>query len=86
VLKEIHAEMGGIEHVEKLMEETAEAVAYQNVSSFFPLAPVIAAMTETDRCWLVSTARELIADVSSTRTGGQRHARVAHYSSGRGRS
>ncbi|KAM4059265.1 snf7 domain-containing protein [Hirsutella rhossiliensis] len=29
VLKEIHAEMGGIEHVEKLMGETADAVAYQ---------------------------------------------------------
>ncbi|KAK4111210.1 hypothetical protein N656DRAFT_781038 [Canariomyces notabilis] len=29
VLKEIHAEMGGIEKVEKLMEETAEAIAYQ---------------------------------------------------------
>lgn len=32
VLSEIHAEMGGIEHVEKLMEENAEAIAYQNVS------------------------------------------------------
>lgn len=31
VLKEIHAEMGGIEHVEKLMGETADAVAYQKV-------------------------------------------------------
>lgn len=31
VLKEIHAEMGGIEHVEKLMGETADAIAYQNV-------------------------------------------------------
>ncbi|PNP40367.1 hypothetical protein TGAMA5MH_07694 [Trichoderma gamsii] len=30
VLSEIHAEMGGIEHVEKLMEENAEAIAYQN--------------------------------------------------------
>ncbi|KAK3387060.1 Snf7 family [Podospora didyma] len=30
VLKEIHAEMGGIDHVEKLMGETADAVAYQN--------------------------------------------------------
>ncbi|CAJ2511832.1 Uu.00g074570.m01.CDS01 [Anthostomella pinea] len=29
VLKEIHAEMGGIEHVEKLMGESADAVAYQ---------------------------------------------------------
>lgn len=32
VLKEIHSEMGGLEHVEKLMGETAEAIAYQNVS------------------------------------------------------
>ncbi|KAL7623997.1 Vacuolar protein sorting-associated protein 20 [Parahypoxylon ruwenzoriense] len=29
VLKEIHAEMGGLEHVEKLMGETADAIAYQ---------------------------------------------------------
>ncbi|KAI0156603.1 charged multivesicular body protein 6 [Xylariaceae sp. FL1272] len=29
VLQEIHAEMGGIEHVEKLMGESADAVAYQ---------------------------------------------------------
>jgi charged multivesicular body protein 6 len=32
VLQEIHAEMGGIEHVEKLMGETADAIAYQQVS------------------------------------------------------
>ncbi|OAQ99421.1 hypothetical protein LLEC1_04999 [Akanthomyces lecanii] len=30
VLQEIHREMGGIEHVEKLMGETADAIAYQN--------------------------------------------------------
>lgn len=29
VLQEIHQEMGGLEHVEKLMGETAEAIAYQ---------------------------------------------------------
>ncbi|KAK2591123.1 Vacuolar protein sorting-associated protein 20 [Conoideocrella luteorostrata] len=29
VLKEIHAEMGGLENVEKLMGETADAIAYQ---------------------------------------------------------
>lgn len=38
VLKEIHAEMGGIEHVEKLMGETADAIAYQEVSSLFLIA------------------------------------------------
>ncbi len=31
VLKEIHQEMGGIEQVEKLMGETADAIAYQKV-------------------------------------------------------
>jgi charged multivesicular body protein 6 len=31
VLAEIHREMGGIEHVEKLMGETADAIAYQRV-------------------------------------------------------
>jgi charged multivesicular body protein 6 len=36
VLSEIHAEMGGIEHVEKLMGEAADAIAYQNV--FFALS------------------------------------------------
>lgn len=36
MLKEIHAEMGGIENVEKLMGETEEAIAYQRVCG--PLA------------------------------------------------
>ena len=31
VLNEIHKEMGGIEHVEKLMGDTADAIAYQKV-------------------------------------------------------
>jgi charged multivesicular body protein 6 len=31
VLKQIHAEMGGIEKVEMLMGETADAIAYQKV-------------------------------------------------------
>jgi hypothetical protein len=34
VLKEIHREMGGIENVEKLMGETAEAIEYQRVCFF----------------------------------------------------
>ncbi|KAI1802744.1 charged multivesicular body protein 6 [Daldinia bambusicola] len=29
VLRDIHAEMGGIEHIEKLMGDTADAIAYQ---------------------------------------------------------
>lgn len=31
VLQEIHREMGGVENVEKLMGETADAIAYQKV-------------------------------------------------------
>ena len=34
VLQEIHKEMGGLEHVEKLMGDTADAVAYQQVSGY----------------------------------------------------
>lgn len=41
VLREIHAEMGGIEHVEKLMGETADAIAYQEVSTSLVLAWVV---------------------------------------------
>lgn len=36
VLKEIHREMGGIENVEKLLGENAEARAYQEVRDAFP--------------------------------------------------
>jgi charged multivesicular body protein 6 len=36
VLKQIHKEMGGLEAVEKLMGETEEARAYQQVSSLAP--------------------------------------------------
>lgn len=32
VLQEIHKEMGGLDHVEKLMGDTADAIAYQQVS------------------------------------------------------
>jgi charged multivesicular body protein 6 len=32
VLQEINKEMGGLDHVEKLMGDTAEAIAYQKVS------------------------------------------------------
>ena len=35
VLQEIHREMGGIENVEKLMSENAEAIAYQKVFLLF---------------------------------------------------
>jgi charged multivesicular body protein 6 len=39
VLKQIHKEMGGLEAVEKLMGETEEARAYQQVSSPAPPEP-----------------------------------------------
>ncbi|KAF8863491.1 hypothetical protein BDZ45DRAFT_583479 [Acephala macrosclerotiorum] len=35
VLREIHKEMGGIDHVEKLMGDTADAIAYQKVSFIY---------------------------------------------------
>ncbi len=39
VLKDIQREMGGVENVEKLMGETAEAIAYQQVRFSFFLSP-----------------------------------------------
>lgn len=40
VLQEIHKEMGGIDHVEKLMGDTADAIAYQQVSVLASYAEV----------------------------------------------
>ncbi|KJR86956.1 charged multivesicular body protein 6 [Sporothrix schenckii 1099-18] len=37
VLQEIHKEMGGLAHVEKLMGDTADAIAYQNASGGLPM-------------------------------------------------
>lgn len=59
VLGEIHKEMGGIEHVEKLMGETADAVAYQQVGSFLSLrgqvrevvANAVCVSRRLARCW-----------------------------------
>lgn len=48
VLGEIHAEMGGIENVEKLMGENAEAVAYQKVG-FRPF-PSVSWSYQTSAC------------------------------------
>lgn len=55
VLQDIHKEMGGIEHVEKLMGETADAIAYQNVS------PIHASLIPDQTIELIGVAR----------TGGQ---------------
>lgn len=50
VLQEIHKEMGGIDHVEKLMGDTADAIAYQKVgfryTSFGPLLTPIQEISE----------------------------------------
>lgn len=40
VLQEIHAEMGGIEKIEKMMGESADAIAYQQVCLQMPLGPI----------------------------------------------
>lgn len=39
VLKEIHKEMGGLERVEQLLEDTAEAQAYTRVRGLLTLSP-----------------------------------------------
>lgn len=69
VLKEIHAEMGGIEHVEKLMGESADAIAYQKVSR--PPYVLLEVMSLIVCC--------------SLRTGGKRDAWGQDFQSGRRR-
>lgn len=72
VLQEIHAEMGGIEHVEKLMGDTADAIAYQQVCFF---------------SYLRSQPAELVGIlIKSLQTGNQRHAWRPNLKSRRGRS
>lgn len=58
VLKAIHAEMGGLENVEKLMGETAEAIAYQKVC----LSPT---------AWPASTPHGPLTLSPPSRTGSQ---------------
>lgn len=69
VLQEIHKEMGGIEHVEKLMGDTADAIAYQQVS---------AAVTPCGTCILLA----IYADWA---VGNKRHARRENIEPGRRR-
>lgn len=58
VLKEIHTEMGGLENVEKLMGETADAIAYQQVRSSCGASGVVGMLVADDlyrksaRCWV----------------------------------
>lgn len=53
VLKEIHAEMGGIEHIEKLMGETAAAIAYQKASVLLHALPLGALMGARARLTMI---------------------------------
>lgn len=54
VLKEIHKEMGGLEKVEMIMGESAEAQAYQNVSfdphEYICLATMLIRCRKSTRC------------------------------------
>lgn len=52
VLGEIHREMGGLDKVERLMEDTAEAIAYQKVCIFLSMLGTILKMNRRSaRCW-----------------------------------
>ena len=91
VLQEIHKEMGGIEHVEKLMGETADAVAYQQVRTFLlPRAgDTIPFSFFGEGAWACpGDAEESPANprVYAATAGSERHARRSHDESGRGRS
>ncbi|KIH95252.1 charged multivesicular body protein 6 [Sporothrix brasiliensis 5110] len=46
VLQEIHKEMGGLAHVEKLMGDTADAIAYQNASGGLPMFRIAIEVSE----------------------------------------
>ena len=74
VLGEIHAEMGGIEHVEKLMGENAEAVAYQKVGFTLSRSSCLVYSAQVS----LDVERRLL-----TRVGGERHARQPHVRAGR---
>merc|ERR1711939_372964 len=69
VLQEIHKEMGGLDHVEKLMGETADAVAYQQEVSDM-LGGRISNQDEDE-----------VEEISSSRSGGHWHSstRSTHY-------
>lgn len=62
VLTEINAEIGGIDHVEKLMGETADAIAYQQVRSCHIFSPITTPRLVFDHlrrksaiCWEVAS-------------------------------
>ena len=69
VLKDIQREMGGVENVEKLMGETAEAIAYQQVR--FP-------------SFLSLSSSFQLADTVGQTIGGERDHRREDVGSGRG--
>jgi charged multivesicular body protein 6 len=71
VLKEIHKEMGGIEHVEKLMGETADAIAYQQVCClFFTFIQVLALGWVLFRAQMLKICQE-VSDMLGGRISNQ---------------
>jgi len=69
VLKEIHAEMGGVEQVEKLMGDTAEAIAYQKVH----LRSLLCGGKETDNTSRKSVICWAIVSLTKTRKRSRRN-------------
>lgn len=85
VLKEIHAEMGGLDHVEKMMGETAEEIAYQQVClEIFSSSPLILLLKGAE---LLGMLNEWLANNdASQKTGSKRNVRRSHLQSRRRRS
>jgi charged multivesicular body protein 6 len=65
VLKQIHSEMGGIEQVEKLLEENAEARAYQEEISQMLAGQISRADEEEVEDELEAMERDLLPKVSN---------------------
>lgn len=78
VLEEIHKEMGGIEHVEKLMGETADAIAYQKVRSTVAMSP-----QQTDSQYIYRLLTLMIPIVGNQRDAGQQHVKPRRGRGGR---
>lgn len=59
VLEQIHKEMGGIEHVEKLMGDTADAIAYQKVGFLMTRAGCSPGDVVDSLTWLSAGVQEI---------------------------
>lgn len=78
VLEEIHKEMGGIEHVEKLMGETADAIAYQKVFSTVAMPPC-----QADHQGMYRFLTFMIPVLGNQRDAGQQHVKPRRRRGGR---